>query len=43
MRRWDGPALDEAILSSVRDFAQAYETGEPRKMMKAFLARKMKG
>ncbi len=37
MRRWDGPALDEAILSSVADFVNAYETGEPQKRMKAFL------
>jgi len=37
MRRWDGPALDEAIRSSVQDFVKAYETGEPQKMMKAFL------
>ncbi len=40
MRRRDGPALDEATLSSVQDFAHAYETGEPQRMMKAFLERK---
>ena len=40
MRRWDGPALDDAIEGSVADFVKAYETGEPQRMMKAFLERK---
>ena len=42
MRRRDGLALDEAIEGSVQDFVQAYETGEPQRMMKAFLERRKK-
>jgi hypothetical protein len=40
MRRWDGPTLEESIRSSVADFVKAFETGEPQRMMKAFLERK---
>ena len=43
MRRWQTESLADAIESSVKDFVHAYETGEPQKMMKAFLERKKKG
>ena len=44
MRRWETESLPDAIENSVPDFAQAYETGEPQRMMKAFLEqRKKKG
>lgn len=42
MRGWQGPGLDESIRSSIADFVKAYETGEPQRMMKAFLERKNK-
>ncbi len=43
MRRWETESLDDAIEGSIRDFVHAYQTGEPQKMMKAFLERKKKG
>jgi len=43
MRRWETAALPDAIEDSIRTFVQAYESGEPQKMMKAFLERKKKG
>ncbi len=42
MRRWQTESLPDAIESSVRDFAHAYETGEPQRMMKAFLEKRKK-
>ncbi len=43
MRRRETESLADAIEGSVADFVKAYETGEPQRMMKAFLARKKKG
>ena len=43
MRRRETESLPDAIGNSVRDFVKAYETGEPQRMMKAFLERRRKG
>ena len=42
MRRWEPESLPDAIENSVQDFADAYKTGEPQRMMKAFLERRKK-
>jgi len=40
MREWERLPLDEAIERGIDSFAAAYETDEPRRMMKAFLTRR---
>ncbi len=37
---WDTVPLDEAIARSVQTFADAYQTDEPRRLMRAFLERR---
>lgn len=39
VRLWDTVPLDDAIERSVQTFADAYETDEPRRLMRAFLDR----
>ncbi|MFQ5765220.1 MAG: enoyl-CoA hydratase [Rhodospirillales bacterium] len=43
MRSWETMPLPDAIEESIEAFVEAYKTGEPQKMMQAFLARKKKG
>ena len=43
IHRREMESLPDAIENSVQDFVHAYETGEPQRMMKAFLERKKKG
>jgi len=40
MRGWETAPIPDAIEASVRTFVEAYATGEPQRMMKAFLERK---
>ena len=42
MRRWETESLPDAIENSVAEFVDAYKTGEPQRMMKAFLERRKK-
>ena len=42
MRRWETESLPDAIENSVAEFMDAYKTGEPQRMMKAFLERRKK-
>ncbi len=39
IREWENLPLDEAIAAGIDAFAQAYESDEPRRMMRAFLER----
>ncbi|MDA1092433.1 MAG: enoyl-CoA hydratase [Acidobacteria bacterium] len=41
VRLWDTVPLDDAIARSMQTFAEAYETDEPRRLMQAFLDRKL--
>ena len=40
VRMWDTVPLDEAIERSLQTFADAYQTDEPRRLMRAFLERR---
>ena len=40
VRMWDTVPLDEAIEHSLQTFADAYQTDEPRRLMRAFLERR---
>ncbi len=40
IREWERRPLDEAIEAGIDAFAEAYESDEPRRMMRAFLDRK---
>ena len=40
VRLWDTVPLDEAIERSLQTFADAYQTDEPRRLMRAFLERR---
>ena len=42
MGHWERLTLDQAILSGIESFANAYETDEPKKMMDEFLSRRRK-
>jgi enoyl-CoA hydratase len=42
IRRWEDLPLSEAIRAGIDSFATAWETDEPSRMMKAFLARRTK-
>jgi enoyl-CoA hydratase/carnithine racemase len=40
MREWERLPLDQAIERGIESFAEAYETGEPSRMMQTFLERR---
>jgi len=42
MRQWEQLPLDQAIERGIESFAEAYNTDEPRRLMKGFLTRRRK-
>jgi len=42
LREWENEPLETSILNGVREFAQAFNTGEPQKYMGEFVKAKQK-
>ena len=40
VRQWEAVPLDDAIQAGMQSFASAYDTDEPRRLMRKFLDRK---